>query len=258
MRMRSIRSSRWSTPDYYDTLLTELTTRVAAARSTAQRMVNTQLVELYWEIGRTILQRQARDGWGTRVITRLSADLRREFPHNKGLSVTNLQYMRGFAAAWADGPAISQQPVGKLPWGHIVVLLDKLDDRAVRDLYAEAAVEFGWSRNVLTNQILNRSLERTGTAASNFATHLEPRDSELAQQIAKDPYVFDFLDLSGAVAERDLENALMDKLADTLHELSGPGSRSSAARSTSTSTATTSISICCSSTSNSSGTWSWS
>lgn len=206
-------------PPDYETLLAELTTRVAAARTRAQRTVNTQLVELYWELGHTILQRQTRDGWGTKVIARLSADLRHEFPHNKGLSATNLQYMRGFAAAWADGPAISQQAVGKLPWGHIIVLLDKLDDRAVRDRYAAAAVEFGWSRNVLTNQILNRALERAGTAASNFATRLEPHDSELAQQIAKDPYVFDFLDLSGEVAERDLENALMDKLADTLREL---------------------------------------
>ncbi|HEY5857289.1 MAG TPA: PDDEXK nuclease domain-containing protein [Aldersonia sp.] len=203
-------------PGDYEQTLEALTSRVVAARATAQQTVSTQVVELYWEIGNTILQRQAGEGWGAKVVTRLAADLRRAFPGMRGFSATNLRYMRAFAAAWSGNLPTA---VGRLPWGHVTVLLDKLDDPAVRDLYAEAVVEFGWSRNVLVNQILNRSLERAGAAAANFATHLEPRDSELAQQIAKDPYVFDFLDLSGEVAERDLENAFMDKLADTLREL---------------------------------------
>ncbi len=208
-----------SLPGDYERLLGELKEQVASARFEAQRTVNAHLIQLYWNIGRVILNRQTHQGWGAKIITRLAQDLRHEFPEMKGLSSTNLHYMRAFAAAWPGNELILQQPVGRLPWGHITVLLDKLDDHTTRNWYAREAAQHGWSRNVLLNQILNRTLERTGAAESNFATQLAPRDSELAQQIAKDPYVFDFLDLTGQVAERDLENALMDRLVDTLREL---------------------------------------
>lgn len=129
--------------------------------------------------------------------------------------------MRAFAGAWTS-EAIVQQPVGQLPWGHIITLLDKLDDDAARQWYAAAAVEYGWSRNVLLNMIMNQSMQRTGAAPSNFSRQLSSPDSELAQQVAKDPYAFEFLGLSGEVAERDLEQALTDRIVDTLREL-GPG-----------------------------------
>lgn len=132
-------------------------------------------------------------------MTRLVDDLRAEFPEMKGLSRSNLFYMRGFAAAWPD--PIVQQAVGQLPWGHITVLLDKLDSPEDRSWYASAAVEYGWSRNVLMNMIMNKTLQRTGAAPSNFVQRLVGPDSELAQQVAKDPYNFEFLGLSGEVAE---------------------------------------------------------
>jgi predicted nuclease of restriction endonuclease-like (RecB) superfamily len=207
-------------PTGYTDLLGELKTRVRAARITALRTVNTQLIELYWSIGNTILERQAIDGWGSRVMSRLADDLRAEFPDMKGLSRSNLFYMRGFAAAWPE--PIVQQPVGQLPWGHITVLLDKLDTASDRTWYASAAVQYGWSRNVLMNMIMNKTLERTGAAPSNFVQRLVGPDSELAQQVAKDPYNFEFLGLSGEVAERDLENALTSRITETLREL-GPG-----------------------------------
>jgi predicted nuclease of restriction endonuclease-like (RecB) superfamily len=147
--------------------------------------------------------------------------LRAEFPEMKGFSARNIQYMTTFARAWQAGP-IAQQPVAQLPWGHITVLLDKLPDQEKRHWYASAAVEYGWSRNVLMNMIMNKTLERTGAAPSNFAQQLVAQDSELAQQVAKDPYSFEFLNLSGEVAERDLEQALMDRITDTLREM-GPG-----------------------------------
>lgn len=206
-------------PDDYELVLGELKRRVADTRTHTQRTVNTSLIQLYWAIGRAILDRQTRAGWGSKIITRLAQDLRREFPEMRGFSSSNLHYMRAFAAAWPIEAAILQQPVGELPWGHVTVLLDKLDDTAARDWYAHHATRHGWSRNVLANQIMNRALERTGAATTNFSTHLDGPDSELAQQISKDPYVFDFLDLAGEVAERDLENALMDRLVDTLREL---------------------------------------
>ncbi len=205
-------------PDGYPELLEELKRTVATARWRAQRTVNTELLGLYWRIGYAILSRRQAEGWGTRVIDRLATDLRSAFPQMRGLSRSNLYYMRSFAATWPEA-AIVQQPVGRLPWGHVTVLLDKLDDPAKREWYAAAAVQHGWSRNVLLHQIMNRLLERTGAAPSNFPAQLPQAESELAQQLTRDPYVLDFLDLTQPVAERDLEAALIDRLQAFLIEL---------------------------------------
>ncbi|WP_154796250.1 PDDEXK nuclease domain-containing protein [Occultella kanbiaonis] len=205
-------------PDDYPRLLEDLKRTVAEARWRAQRVVNTELVGLYWRLGRTILERQQAVGWGRAVVDRLSADLRAEFPTMKGLSRSNLFYMRAFAAAWPE-EAVVQRLVGQLPWGHVTVLLDKLDEKSERDWYAAAAVDHGWSRNVLLNQIMNGLHTRTGAAPSNFPARLPAADSELAQQLTRDPYVLDFLDLTGTVAERDFEQALMTRLQDFLLEL---------------------------------------
>ncbi|MDF2444014.1 MAG: hypothetical protein JWR01_2217 [Subtercola sp.] len=212
-------SEHLSLPADYPELLSSLREQILSARLRTQRVVNTALIDLYWYIGHTILERQERDGWGSGVIGRLAEDLRVEFPQMTGLSRSNLHYMRGMAAAWPERTAIVQQPVGQLPWGHITVLLDRLEVQAARDWYASEAVAHGWSRNVLLNQIKNRTLERSGSAPSNFESKLPKPDSELAQQIAKDPYVFDFLGLGDEVAERQLEQALTDRMVDTLREL---------------------------------------
>lgn len=205
-------------PAGYAQVLNQIKDEVRSARVRAQRVVNTELLRLYWTIGRTILDQQAAEGWGAKVIDRLAEDLRREFPDMTGLSRSNLHYMRQFADVW-DAEDFVQQPVGQLPWGHVTVLLGKVDDLATRNWYAAAAVEHGWSRNVLLNQIKNRTHARLGAAPSNFESRLPAPDSELAQQMAKDPYVFDFLGLTGQVAERDLEQAMMDRLQQVLLEL---------------------------------------
>ena len=205
-------------PPGYPELLAELKSTVAAARWRAQRVVNTELLRLYWRLGHAILGRQQAEGWGTRVIARLSADLRAAFPEMRGLSRSNLFYMRSLADTWVED-AVVQQPVGRLPWGHVTVLLDKLDDQAQRDWHAASAVQHGWSRNVLLNQIMNRLHQRAAAAPSNFPAQLPDGDSELAQQLTRDPYVLDFLDLTGPVAERDLETALVDQLQAFLLEL---------------------------------------
>ena len=203
-------------PAGYAELLTALKAEVRAAQLRAHRVVNTELLSLYWSIGQAILDRQAAEGWGAGVINRLADDLRAEFPGMRGFSGRNLQYMATAARAW---PAIAQQPVAQLPWGHITVLLDRLDDQAARDWYAAAAVENGWSRNVLLNQIKGQRRDREGAALTNFAEHLPKPDSDLAQQLTKDPYVFDFLDLTSESSERELEQGLMDSLQQTLSEL---------------------------------------
>ncbi|MGA1836584.1 PDDEXK nuclease domain-containing protein [Herbiconiux sp. 11R-BC] len=208
-----------SMPDDYKLVLEALKSRVRAAQMQAQRRVNTELIELYWAIGHTLDVRQTVGSWGTGVLNRVADDLRSEFPDMRGFSRSNLKYMRAFAQAWPESEPIGQQAAGQLPWGHIMVLLDRLDDRVARDWYAQRSVENGWSRSVLANQIMNRTLERTGSAVSNFDGELAPADSDLARQLAKDPYVFDFLDLTTEVAEKELEQALIDRMAETLREL---------------------------------------
>jgi len=195
----------------------ELKDRVAAARWWAQRQVNTELLRLSWQIGDAIRTRQQAEGWGTRVIDRLASDLRAAFPGMRGLSQRNLVYMRTFAAAFPGG--IAQQPVARLPWGHVTVLLDKLTDPGERGWYAAAAVGHGWSRAVLANQIMGRLHARSGSAPSNFTAQLPAADSELAQQLTRDPYVLDFLDVTAPVAERNLEAALVGRLQAFLLEL---------------------------------------
>jgi len=202
----------------YAAALAELKQQVRAARFAAQRRVNTELVRLYWGIGATILQRQGDEGWGSNVIGRLATDLRAEFPEMKGFSRANLFYMRRFAGEW-PADAVVQQAVGQLPWGHITVLLDRLDDHELRNWYAGQAAAHGWSRNVLEHQIRSETHTRLRAAPTNFAEVLLPGDSDLAQQITKDPYVLDFLAIDGDAKERHLEQALVDRIIDTLREL---------------------------------------
>jgi len=212
-------ASELELPDGYPALLEALRADVRGAQHRAQRVVNTQLLQLYWRIGSRILALQSAQGWGSRVIARLADDLRASFPTMKGFSPSNLQYMRAFAAAWPEETSISQQAAGRLPWGHIMLILDRFSTEEDRDWYAAAAVERGWSRNMLLNQIKNRTKERSGAATTNFSAALPTDDSDLARQISKDPYVFDFLDLAKEAAERDLEQALTDRIVDTLREL---------------------------------------
>lgn len=214
-------SSSSMVPAGYGGLVDAIGVEVRTSRLRVARAANTELVRLYWRVGRLILDRQASQPWGSKVIRQLAADLRREFPAMTGLSATNLQYMRAFAAAWPAEP-ISPQPVGKLPWGHVRTLLDQLDDPGLRDWYAERDAVNGWSRQVLEHHIGTGLHRRIGAAPTNFDDHLETVDADQAREIVKDPYVFDFLDLTERSRERAIETALTERLQDTLAEF-GPG-----------------------------------
>lgn len=205
-------------PEGYHAWLAELKARIRETRLRASFAVNVELIGLYWRIGRDILERQEQHGWGARVVDRLAADLRSEFKEMRGFSRANLLYMRAFAEAWPD-PAIVQRVIGRLPWGQNIELLAKLKDPAARLWYAEATLEHGWSRPVLAVQIQTRLRERQGQAITNFSRTLPPATSDLAQQILKDPYQFDFLSLSGTARERDLERALLTRVKDVLLEM---------------------------------------
>ncbi|WP_159621373.1 PDDEXK nuclease domain-containing protein [Ruania rhizosphaerae] len=206
-------------PDDYAATLDQLKREVDGARLRVQRRANTELLQLWWRIGRTILDRQAEHGWGAKVLEQLAADLRAEFPAMKGFSRANLFYMRRLAEAWPMEDAIVQRSVGQLPWGHVIELLDKLDSQELRDWYAAKDLHHGWSRPVLAAQISTRLHERAGAAPTNFSSALDSPDSDLAQQLTKDPYTLDFLSVDSGISERQLEDRLTSRIVDTLREL---------------------------------------
>jgi predicted nuclease of restriction endonuclease-like (RecB) superfamily len=205
-------------PTGYPEFLQELKTRIRGAQIRAAFAVNRELILLYWSVGRDILVRQHAEGWGTKVIDRLAKDLQTEFPGVEGFSPRSLKYMRSFAEAWTEEPIV-QQLAAQLPWGHHMVLLDRLKDQPTREWYVKAAVEHGWSRNVLVHRISTQLQERQGKALTNFSHTLRPEDSDLAEKLLKDPHNFDFLAGTSTAKERELERGLLTQLRDLLLEL---------------------------------------
>jgi predicted nuclease of restriction endonuclease-like (RecB) superfamily len=205
-------------PKDYETFLLDLKQRIRTAQVKAAIAVNRELVLLYWQIGREILARQHQQGWGAKVIAILAKDLQKEFPEIKGFSTRNLNYMRAFAEAYPD-EAIVQQAAAQIPWFHNCVLLDKVKDPQQRLWYAQKTIEQGWSRNVLVLQIESNLYQRQGGAITNFDQVLPQPQSDLMQQIVKDPYMFDFLTMGDERSERALEGALIDHIRDFLLEL---------------------------------------
>ncbi len=205
-------------PDWYPELLAAVTDRVAVGRSRAISAASRELLTSYWSIGGMLVERESAEGWGTRVVDRLSTDIRTQFPDLRGFSPRNLRYMKSFAQAWPDS-SILQGSLARLPWYHQIALLEKLGDADTRLWYAAAAMENGWSRDILVHHIETRLHERSGRAITNFAATLPPRDSDLAQQLTKDPYVFDFLAMTERSNERELETQLVTHVQKFLLEL---------------------------------------
>jgi len=246
---------RLGLPADYAEFLESLKVRIRQAQTRAVLSANRELIALYWDIGRRIVERQEREGWGKSVVDRLAADLQKAFPGMGGFSAVNVLRMRAFFLAYRDvalrlpqrgealGPPNSSQavtesvgpnssqlvteitaasppaPVAAIPWGHNQVLLFKLKDPAQRLWYAGKTLEHGWSRAVLTVQIESDLYGRQGKAISNFAGTLPAPQSDLAQQSLKDPYVFDFLTLHEEAVERELETGLVDHIQKFLLEL---------------------------------------
>lgn len=207
-----------STLKGYDDFLRGLKSRIHSAQTRAALAVNRELVLLYWQIGRDILARQERERWGAKIIERLAADLRAEFPEMQGLSRANLMYMRSFAAAW-DSEEIVQQLVGQIPWGQNITIITKLKTRSDREWYARKVIEHGWSRTVLVHQIDSGLIRRQGKAVTNFQSTLPAPHSDLANEILKDPYNFDFLTVGEEAHERDIEQELVKHITKFLLEL---------------------------------------
>lgn len=206
-----------ATDDYAD-LLRTLKERIRAAQVRASLSVNRELVLLYWQIGRDILARQASASWGAKVIDRLAADLRRDFPEMKGFSTRNLKYMRAFAETHPDRQFV-QEALAQITWYHNITLLDKIKDSSAREWYIRKTIEHGWSRNVLVHQIESGLYQRQGKAITNFDRTLPLPQSKMAHQTLKDPYIFDFLNLGEKAEERDFERGLTEHIRKFLLEL---------------------------------------
>jgi predicted nuclease of restriction endonuclease-like (RecB) superfamily len=205
-------------PEGYEDFLRDLKQRIRTAQVRAVLAVNRELVLLYWQIGRDIVERQDRAGWGAKIIESLSADLRAAFPEMQGFSPRNLKYMKAFAETWPD-LSLVQAALAQITWYHNIALLEKTKSAEERLWYARQTVQNGWSRNVLVLQIESGLYRRQGKAQTNFTATLPAPQSDLAQQVLKDPYNFDFLTLAEDARERELESGLLEHLRRFLLEL---------------------------------------
>ena len=239
-------------PDNYPILLKDIKERIQHAQIRAALSANRELIILYWEIGRLIAKRQQKEGWGASVIPQLARDLKNELPEVKGFSERNIgrmiQFYRVYPLIFSNLPqpvaklsdsekgqhtnspqAVAQIPVpewanlqqlvAQLPWGHNILLIQKVKDINKRHWYMQQTIENGWSRNILALQINSNAYERQGKAINNFDIRLPSPQSDLAQQTLKDPYIFDFMTIEEPFRERELETGLIHHLEKFLLEL---------------------------------------
>lgn len=202
----------------YQSLLVDIKQKIQQAQIKTVLTVNTEMIILNWQIGNSISLKQTAEGWSSAVIPRLANDLAKEFPNLKGYSERNLSRMLTFYKQYPDD-SILPQLVAKLPWGHNILLIEKIKDIKKRFWYAEKTIENNWSRNVLELQIKSDLYSRQGKAINNFKYTLPEPLSDLAQQTLKDPYIFDFITLTEGYKERDIEKQLVQHITQFLLEL---------------------------------------
>ena len=206
-------------PDYFR-LWSDIKERVRAAQYVALKAVNRELVALYWDIGRMIIERQENDAQGTAIAARLSEDLQAEFPGTSGFSRRNVFYMREFYLLYRDDARV-QPLVALIGWTHNLIILQRCKNKLEREFYIRMTRKFGWSKNVLIHQIENQSYEKAMLGQTNFNKTLTPKLRAQAKLAVKDEYVFDFLELNKEHSERELERALVAKLEDFLRAMGG-------------------------------------
>ncbi len=205
----------------YAQWLTALKTRFRQVQLKAAVAVNTELLQFYWALGADIAARQAQAQWGSGFLAQLSQDLMREFPEVKGFSRRNLELVRRWYLYWSADAAIAKQAVSQLaaiPWGHNLAIVRMCPNPAQALFYVQQTRQHGWSRAVLTHQIESGLWQRQGQALNNFAQTLPAPQSDLAAQLLKDPYVFDFLSLTPEHTERELEAALTEYALSDIHK----------------------------------------
>lgn len=207
-------------PQDYPRLLTEIKERIRSAQYEALRAVNKELVGLYWDIGRMIVERQDVEGWGKAVVEQLAADLRTEFPGVGGFSASNLWRMKAFFEAYTGLEKLAPL-VREIGWSHNLAILERCKDPLEREFYLRMTRKFGWSKNVLIHQIDNQSYEKSLLGQTNFDQALTPELRAQAKLAVKDEYTFDFLELGEEHSERELERALIARIEDFLRAMGG-------------------------------------
>ena len=209
-----------SRPQEYMALLAEVKERVRSAQYAALKVVNRELITLYWDIGGMIAKRQKTQGWGKSVVQRLASDLQSEFPGVRGFSVQNLWYMRQFYMDYRDDAKL-QPLVGEISWAKNLVIMSRCKDPLEREFYIRMTRKFGWSKNVLVHQIENQSYEKSLLGQTNFDKTLTPELRAQAKLAVKDEYTFDFLELGDQHSERELERALVGRIEEFLRAMGG-------------------------------------
>lgn len=205
----------------YKNFLTNIKDRLKKAQIKAALAANSELIKFYWQLGTELIEKQKAFKWGDHFLEQFSNDMRQAFPQMQGFSKRNLQRMRQFAEQYPN-LLIAPQAVAQLPWGHISLLIHGVKDESIRGWYAQQTIKNGWSRSVLEMQIESGLYERQGIITNkitNYHEHLPSAQSDLARDILKDPYNFDFLTITDEAHERDIENALVDHVRDFLIEL---------------------------------------
>ena len=208
------------TSNFYRALLGEVKERIRSAQYEALKAVNKELVGLYWDIGRMIVERQDVEGWGKAVVEQLAADLRTEFPGVGGFSASNLWRMKAFFEAY-NGLEKLAPLVREIGWSHNLAILERCKDPLEREFYLRMTRKFGWSKNVLIHQIDNQSYEKSLLGQTNFDQALTPELRAQAKLAVKDEYTFDFLELGEEHSERELERALIARIEDFLRAMGG-------------------------------------
>ena len=212
--------SKISKDTHYSDFVQDIKSRIREAQYKALRAVNQELIGLYWDIGRMIVERQKRDGWGRSVIERLAQDLQKEFSGMRGFSVSGLWRMRTFYLDYNGNEKLAPL-VREIGWTHNVIIMERCKDELEREFYIRMTSRMGWTKNVLIHQIENKTYEKTVTNQTNFDKALPAPLKEQAKLAVKDEYTFDFLELSEDHKEMELERALIAKINRFLIEMGG-------------------------------------
>jgi predicted nuclease of restriction endonuclease-like (RecB) superfamily len=206
--------------DEYVVLLGDIKQRIRSGQYEALKAVNKELISLYWDIGRLIVERQEGETWGKSVVGQLAKNLQAEFPGIGGFSDANLWRMRLFYDTYCNDQKLAPL-VREISWSKNIIIMEKCKDSLKREFYARMTRKFGWTKNVLIHQIENRTYEKTLLNQNNFEQTLPVEISNQARLAVKDEYTFDFLELGDEHSERQLEQAILSKIEPFLHEMGG-------------------------------------
>jgi len=209
-----------SLPEDYGNTLAQLKQRIRDAQNEALRVVNRQLVALYWDIGAVIVQRQQGDSWGKSVVKQLATDLQVEFPGIRGFSDANLWRMRAFYEVYRESEKLAPL-VREIGWSHNLQIFQRCKDPLAREFYLRMTRKFGWSKNVLIHQIENQTYEKSISGQTNFDLALTEEHRRQAKLAVQDEYLFDFLELGDQHSERELERALIGRIEQFLRAMGG-------------------------------------